>query len=182
MSSPKRTDPVSARVTPVTTLKRVDLPEPFGPITPVIRCGQIARVALLSACTPPKRIETSSMARIGEGPFAPYFRGRADGVFGLLQDRGRNGRTGLTHSRGSGATNPNAERARQPAREDQHHQRDDAAEDDLVKIRVTRPDLFRHQGEQDGADDRPENRGLAADDRAGDGGSSRGRRRRPPDR
>ena len=83
----KRTDPASARVTPVTTLKRVDLPEPFGPITPVIRCGQIARVALLSACTPPKRIETSSMARIGPVP-PPDFRGRVAGVAGLLQDHG----------------------------------------------------------------------------------------------
>src|ERR671912_2832189 len=112
MSLPrKRMDPVSVRVTPVTALKRVDLPEPLGPITPVIRCGQITKFALLSACTPPKRTETSLMVRIGESPFAPPCSpGNADGVFGLSSGFGAGKDVpGSLITAGSGAANPNAD-------------------------------------------------------------------------
>src|SRR5215213_2624919 len=54
------------------------------------------------------------------------------------------------------------------ARQHQHHERNDATEDDLIEVRVTCPDLFRDKREQHGAEDRAQNRALAADDRASD--------------
>src|SRR5918993_696050 len=107
-------DPVSVRVTPVTALKRVDLPEPLGPITPVIRSGQITRFALFSACTPPKRMETSLMVRIGESPFAPPCSpGNDDGVFGLPSAFGAGMEVpGSLITAGSAAANPSADRVR----------------------------------------------------------------------
>ena len=57
--SPSRsTSPPSPRSKPVMTLKSVDLPAPFGPMSAVSEPRRTSKVAPLTAMTPPKLLET----------------------------------------------------------------------------------------------------------------------------
>src|SRR5438132_7189923 len=69
MSSPsKMILPAVGRSTPVTQLKNVDLPAPFGPIMARISPGWTAMETLLSAVSPPKRTVRPSVYKIGAAP------------------------------------------------------------------------------------------------------------------
>src|ERR1700732_2801056 len=52
-----RTSPPSRRMKPVTRLKTVVLPEPFGPISPVMLPSATDREQPSTATTPPNRLE-----------------------------------------------------------------------------------------------------------------------------
>src|SRR5215510_6720721 len=66
MFSPlNRIRPLVGRRTPVRQLKRVDLPAPLGPMIPRISPAGTASDTLLSAASPPKRIVSASVLRIG---------------------------------------------------------------------------------------------------------------------
>jgi hypothetical protein len=57
-NSAKVTSPLLARKAPVTTLNKVVLPAPFGPITPMMQlCGMLIET-FESAVTPPNILET----------------------------------------------------------------------------------------------------------------------------
>src|SRR5262249_52508387 len=58
-----RIRPASAPVRPLITLKRVVLPAPFGPMSPVIVPSPTDSVQPASASTPPKRLVTSLTVR-----------------------------------------------------------------------------------------------------------------------
>src|SRR2546425_2721946 len=69
MSSPSNMIlPAVGRSTPVTQLKNVDLPAPFGPIMARISPGCTAMETLLSAVSPSKRTVRPSVHRIGAPP------------------------------------------------------------------------------------------------------------------
>jgi len=62
MSLPlSRMRPEVGRSTPVTQLKNVLLPAPFGPITARISPRRTSRLTLLSAVNPPKRMVSASV-------------------------------------------------------------------------------------------------------------------------
>src|SRR4029077_19631932 len=66
MSSPsKMIRPAVGRSTPVTQLKNVDLPAPFGPMMARISPGCTAMETLFSAASPPKCTVRPSVHRIG---------------------------------------------------------------------------------------------------------------------
>src|SRR5439155_1223686 len=78
MSSPqKRTVPADGACSPDTTLNRVDLPAPFGPITENTWPASTATLTRVSAASAPKRLETSATSRITP-PRAPSAARRAD--------------------------------------------------------------------------------------------------------
>src|SRR5262245_17768672 len=69
MSSPRKMiRPAVGRITPVTQLKNVDLPAPFGPMMARISPGCTVMQRLSSAVSPPKRTVTPSTRRIGAPP------------------------------------------------------------------------------------------------------------------
>src|SRR5712691_9508252 len=69
MSSPWNTIwPLVGRSTPVTQLKRVDLPAPFGPMIPRIWPGGTATETWSRAVNPPNRTVSCSVRRIGAAP------------------------------------------------------------------------------------------------------------------
>src|SRR5579872_5759210 len=74
--------PRVGRKTPVTTLKTVVLPAPFGPMRAAISPSATWIDTFDSAATPPKCIVTSSRTRRGSGP-------RSDNIFGYLTDLAR---------------------------------------------------------------------------------------------
>src|SRR3954468_6767560 len=59
------TSPDSGARRPPSTLKRVDLPAPFGPMMPVMVCGAISSEQPASAGNPPKDFVSSAAASIG---------------------------------------------------------------------------------------------------------------------
>src|SRR5579884_4542985 len=65
------TSPASGRKKPVTRLKRVVLPAPFGPMSAVMDPCSTARLARSTARTPPNARRRSRTSRIGAGPGAP---------------------------------------------------------------------------------------------------------------
>src|SRR5499427_2896597 len=66
ISSPLNTiRPLVGRRTPVRQLKKVDLPAPLGPMIPRISPAGTASDTLVSAASPPKRIVSASVLRIG---------------------------------------------------------------------------------------------------------------------
>ncbi len=60
---PKRTRPAVGAWMPVTTLKSVDLPAPFGPITEKTSPSRTVRLTSVSAASAPKLRETASTSR-----------------------------------------------------------------------------------------------------------------------
>src|SRR5712692_791489 len=69
MSSPaKMIRPAVGRSTPVTQLKNVDLPAPFGPMMARISPGWTAMETLLSAVSPPKRTVRPAVRRSDAPP------------------------------------------------------------------------------------------------------------------
>ena len=67
----KRIAPRSARRKPVTTLKKVLLPEPFGPITPTISPGRTSMAWFLSATRLRKDLVRPLVRSSGSAPKAP---------------------------------------------------------------------------------------------------------------
>jgi len=66
MSSPLNTiRPLVGRITPVSELKNVDLPAPFGPMIPRISPRGTERLTLLTAARPPNRTVRASVVRSG---------------------------------------------------------------------------------------------------------------------
>ena len=66
MSAPlSRMRPEVGRSTPVTQLKNVLLPAPFGPMMARISPRRISRLTLLSAVSPPKRMVRPSVRSTG---------------------------------------------------------------------------------------------------------------------
>ena len=66
MSAPlSRMRPEVGRSTPVTQLKKVLLPAPFGPMMARISPRRISRLTLLSAVRPPKRMVSASVRSTG---------------------------------------------------------------------------------------------------------------------
>jgi hypothetical protein len=66
MSSPSKTiRPLVGRITPVSELKNVDLPAPFGPMIPRISPRGTAMLTLLTAAKPPNRTVRPSVLRSG---------------------------------------------------------------------------------------------------------------------
>ena len=59
--------PLVGRMAPETTLKRVVLPAPFGPMIPVMWPGSMSRVQWSKARTPPKSFTRSRTCRMGVG-------------------------------------------------------------------------------------------------------------------
>src|SRR5690349_3728166 len=72
--------PDDGRSTPVRQLKKVLLPAPFGPMTARISPRCTAKLTLLRAVRPPKRIVRSSVRRIGavQLPDSRKFAGRRE--------------------------------------------------------------------------------------------------------
>src|SRR5262245_45693110 len=68
--SPSNTRPPSGRTTPLTALKSVVLPQPFGPIRPRLAPGASDRSTGPSASTPPKRTVKPSSCNSIEEPLA----------------------------------------------------------------------------------------------------------------
>src|SRR5262249_60910836 len=90
-SSPLNTiRPLVGRNTPVRQLKKVDLPAPLGPMIPRISPAGTASDTLLSAASPPKRIVSASVLRIGGALVSVATRARlqrgAPGNPGGLED------------------------------------------------------------------------------------------------
>src|SRR5688572_33134027 len=76
MSLPlNRIRPEVGRSTPVTQLKNVLLPAPFGPITARISPRLISKLTLLSAVKPPKRMVSPSVRSTGASLSRPAWVG-----------------------------------------------------------------------------------------------------------
>src|SRR5215217_8117017 len=61
------TRPLSGAKKPVITLHRVVLPAPFGPMIPTISHSEMATEMSRLACTPPNRMDTSTVSRTDIG-------------------------------------------------------------------------------------------------------------------
>ena len=73
----RRTSPRSARSKPVTTLKSVDLPAPFGPISAVIEPSATSNVTSLTAAEPPEPLRDLADAEQRRRPVLSGHGGRA---------------------------------------------------------------------------------------------------------
>ena len=74
MSMPSsRIVPALARSSPMISDMTVDLPEPFGPISPTISPARRSKLMFLTATTPPKRLPSSLTCK----RTAPVIRARS---------------------------------------------------------------------------------------------------------
>ena len=72
----KMTEPLSGTILPATILNSVDLPAPFGPISPVTDPRRTESEQLLTAVSPPKRLLTlrTSMTASKDTQTVPFLK------------------------------------------------------------------------------------------------------------
>src|SRR6266496_575306 len=111
------TSPASSRSYPVITLNSVVLPEPLGPISPVMLPRSTSTVQPPSACTPPKALHT------------PSARSSA------LTARPRRGVPRIV-APPPPVRQPLLGELQDPPRQEQDHQQEQRSEDDLADVRI----------------------------------------------
>src|SRR4051794_25204369 len=111
-------------------LNRVDFPEPFGPMTPVIEPRATFRLASSSATRPPKCFETRSTTRISSVP-----------VLAMAQRLLATRREPLQVAAGNRQPGPGAagDEVDDAARHEQHGDEDYDADEPQINLREARP-------------------------------------------
>ena len=108
----KRISPWSGASSPVTTLKKVVFPAPFGPIRPTIERGGMTRSTLLTATSPPKALVTPRASSRGRPPARGAAAGRSH--TGMLSARGTDGAATRRPASSGSSTSTATGRTRRP--------------------------------------------------------------------